>query len=445
MRVLFASYAEKTHFLSMVPLAWALRGAGHEVRVASQPALVDVITGAGLTAVPTGTDHSMWKIVDRFVKGRFAEINPEFAREMRSTSLPPFELAGLPACEVTWERIRDGYQEMIKTYKHANATMRDELVELARAWRPDLVIWEPMTYSAPIAAQAAGAAHARMPWCLDAFGMMRTRFLRQLAERPDTQRRDPLAEWLAAEASRFGGAFSEELATGHVTIEQFPTAVLLDTGLDTLPMRYVPYNGPSVVPRWLWEPPTKPRVALTLGVSPTEHYGGYSIGLQDVLDSLADLDIEIVATVGAEGKQRLERVPGNTRIVSFVPLNVLVPTCSAVVHHAGFGTVNTVSLHGRPQTTLPESDDAPLVSRRLQALGTGSTIRMREATGERIRESLLRLLAEPGFATRAARLREEMLAMPTPNDVVPELVRLAAQHSRAMPRDAPNASQQVGL
>ncbi len=36
MRVLFTTYAEKTHFLAMAPLAWALRTAGHEVVVASQ-------------------------------------------------------------------------------------------------------------------------------------------------------------------------------------------------------------------------------------------------------------------------------------------------------------------------------------------------------------------------------------------------------------------------
>lgn len=39
-----------------VPLAWALRTAGHEVRVAARPPLTDSITRAGLTAVPIGRD-----------------------------------------------------------------------------------------------------------------------------------------------------------------------------------------------------------------------------------------------------------------------------------------------------------------------------------------------------------------------------------------------------
>ncbi|MGW1290379.1 activator-dependent family glycosyltransferase, partial [Streptomyces sp. NPDC002586] len=54
MRILFATFAVKTHLHPQIPIAWALRAAGHDVRVASQPDLAPDITGAGLTAVPVG-------------------------------------------------------------------------------------------------------------------------------------------------------------------------------------------------------------------------------------------------------------------------------------------------------------------------------------------------------------------------------------------------------
>lgn len=54
MRVLLVSFPWKTHFFSLVPLGWALQAAGHEVRVASEPYLLDTITGTGLTAVGVG-------------------------------------------------------------------------------------------------------------------------------------------------------------------------------------------------------------------------------------------------------------------------------------------------------------------------------------------------------------------------------------------------------
>ena len=65
MRVLFTVNPEKAHYFAMVPLAWALRTAGHEVRVASQPRFADEITQSGLTAVPVGRDTNLWELIPR--------------------------------------------------------------------------------------------------------------------------------------------------------------------------------------------------------------------------------------------------------------------------------------------------------------------------------------------------------------------------------------------
>ncbi|MEA2207331.1 MAG: hypothetical protein QOE77_4107, partial [Blastocatellia bacterium] len=54
MRVLVSSWGWRSHFYPLVPLAWALRSAGHEVLVASQPSMTDTIVGAGLPAVALG-------------------------------------------------------------------------------------------------------------------------------------------------------------------------------------------------------------------------------------------------------------------------------------------------------------------------------------------------------------------------------------------------------
>ena len=52
----------------------------------------------------------------------------------------------------------------------------------------------------------------------------------------------------------------------------------------------------------------------------------------------------------------------------------------------------------------------------------------RDASGQKVREHLLRLLGEPSFAEAAGRLRAEIEAMPTPNELVGELERLTAEH-----------------
>ena len=59
MRVLFTVFSATAHVHPIVPLAWALRSAGHEVLVAvpataTDPGVLASITAAGLTAVPVG-------------------------------------------------------------------------------------------------------------------------------------------------------------------------------------------------------------------------------------------------------------------------------------------------------------------------------------------------------------------------------------------------------
>ncbi|MFJ6837235.1 hypothetical protein [Streptomyces sp. NPDC091209] len=54
MRVLVVPFPWKAHVFNLVPLAWSLRTAGHEVRAACWPDLLDAVTSAGLTAVGVG-------------------------------------------------------------------------------------------------------------------------------------------------------------------------------------------------------------------------------------------------------------------------------------------------------------------------------------------------------------------------------------------------------
>src|SRR5438067_1681305 len=56
MRVLFTPHRDLQHLYPLVPLAWACRAAGHEVRIAGPPALVDAIVHTGLSGVVTGRD-----------------------------------------------------------------------------------------------------------------------------------------------------------------------------------------------------------------------------------------------------------------------------------------------------------------------------------------------------------------------------------------------------
>ncbi|WJV44452.1 activator-dependent family glycosyltransferase [Streptomyces flavofungini] len=423
MRILFTAYAVRTHFFSMVSLAHALDTAGHEVRVASQPELVPEITRAGLTAVPVGRDHQLWRVL----KARHGDE--------RWSALPPFDVADVPGELLSLEYLRAGYADVVPWwFRLVNEPLVDELVGFCRWWEPDLVVWEPGTFAGGVAARVCGAAHGRLTWGVDFFGRVREQFVRLAGEagEPAGGAGDALGAWLGELGRRHGVGYDEELTTGQFTVDQLPEAFRLDTaGIRYLPMRFGVYNGVSVVPRWLWEVPVRPRVGFTLGLSAVERLAGYSVSVVEILRALAALDVEVVAALPGAGEIREELggvVGERVRVEEFVPLAALAPTCAVMVHHGGFGTIGTTSLHAVPQLAVAEEIDAPILARGLAAYGAGIDLPVAEATGERVAHEVRRLLTESSFTEGARRLRADMRAMPSAADVVPDLVRIAERH-----------------
>lgn len=409
MRIVFSAMASKSHLFGLVPLAWAFRAAGHEVRVVASPALTDEITGAGLTAVPVGTDvdlvdfmaHAGHDIID-YVRGLdFSETDP---------------------ATLTWDHLL-GMQTVLTPTFYALMSP-DSLIEgmlsFCRKWQPDLIIWEPLTFAAPIVAALTGTPHARLLWGPDITTRARRHFLELLARQPEEHRDDPLAEWLTWTLEKFGGAapdaFDEELVLGQWTIDPAPAAIRLDTGVRTVGMRYVDYNGPSVVPEWLYNEPKRPRVCLTLGISSRENSIG-QVSVDELLSAVGDIDAEIIATFD---KEQLDgaRIPDNVRAVGFVPMHALLPTCAATVHHGGPGSWHTAAIHGVPQVILPDGWDTGVRAQRTQDYGAGIALPAPELTADKLHETIRRVLDDPAYRARAARMRADMLAEPSPAEVV---------------------------
>lgn len=423
MRVLLTSFAHHTHYYGLVPLAWALRAAGHEVRVASQPALVEAITASGLPAVSVGTDHLIHEYRVR-MSGEPRPNHPAIAfDEARAEPLDWDHALGI-------EAILTPYFYLLAN----NDTMVDDLVGFARSWQPDLVLWEPTTYAGAIAAQVTGAAHARVLWGPDVTGSARRKFVALRDQQPPEHREDPTAEWLSWSLARYGThSFDEELVTGQWTVDPTPPSLRLDTGLPTVGMRYVPYNGTSIVPDWLREPPERPRVCLTLGVSAREVLGGDGVSQGDLLEALADLDIELVATLDSSQRAEIRTYPKHTRFVDFVPMHALLPSCSAIIHHGGAGTYATAVVNAVPQVMLAELWDAPVKARAVQEQGAGFFLTPAGLTPQAVRDAVVRILEDPAIPAAARRLRQETCADPTPAGLVPELERLTELHRAARP------------
>ncbi|WMI56123.1 activator-dependent family glycosyltransferase [Streptomyces rochei] len=427
MRVLVTTLALDSHFYNTVPIAWALRSAGHEVRVASQPDLVPTITRAGLTAVPVGRELNLMEQ---------SQQAPESAEAGYGSG---FNIAETDPAKLTWEYVRD----TLAAYAHiaelsTNTEMLTDLTRFARAWQPDLVLWDAMSYVGPAVARACGAAHARLLFGTDHWARMRELYLRLAAEQPEEARVDALGDWITGKLAGLGcapegdGGFDEELVVGQRTIDPLPSFLRIEAGLNRIPVRPVAYNGPSVVPDWVThERPERPRVVLTLGLTLPEAYNdGFPI--TDLLAAAAEMDVELIATVGSATAESLSgtTLPENVRLVDFVPLNELLPTCSAIIHHGGMGTLQNTLRHGVPQVIVPGwLWDERATALAVQAQGAGLMIEPREFRADTLQAAVERVLNEPSFADSAERLAKELLSAPAPRDIVPELERLAAERA----------------
>lgn len=418
MRVLVTTFAARSHLNFLVPVAWALRAAGHDVRIASQPNLVADIQDAGLLAVPVGQELDL-------------------ARYVREVGHFPGDRSVFDIAETREEKLTADYvRGALALYSAAisgflcDESMVDDLVRFASAWRPDLVIWDAWTYAGPVAAKASGAAHVRMLFGPDHIGRMR-RLFHRIHGRAAAGCYDPMGMWLGARLSRHGQEFAEDAVVGQRTIDPMPSWMRLPVDdIDYLPVRFVPYAGRAPVPEWVLEPPRRPRVCLTLGLAARD-YGMPGPPATTLLAAIAELDVEVVATLDAAQLAPTYRLPENVRVVAMVSLDALLPTCSAVVHHFGAGTMATAVLHGVPQVWVP--DGLNLWGERgmvRQLVDRGAAVDIDPAsTPAEFAAGVEAVVCDPTYRRNAERLSALMRATSSPHDIVGELELLAANRT----------------
>ncbi|QIS18218.1 nucleotide disphospho-sugar-binding domain-containing protein [Nocardia terpenica] len=420
MRVLFACLPERSHLYCMVPLAWAMTAAGHQVRVTAPPSFVPTVQQTGLTAAPLSSEGTIHELM--------AAAPPETQDE------PTTNWSRCEPGEVSWPELLERYEVSVP-YGFAlyNDHMVDDLVDLVRDWRPDLVVRDPIAFAAGLAAHVAHVPQVRLLWSADVWGRTRRTFRGLRAEDPAARTADPLAAWLGEAAARFGTTYDEVISDGLATIDMLPSPLRLPSDLTELPMRYIPHNGPASTPDWLRAPAERPRVCLTLGTANTEGYGADYLSVPNVLRACADADFEVVATLlpaQQEAVRAAGPVPANARLVDPVALHLLLPTCAAIVHHGGFGSFATALAAGIPQLMVSTSlADNEFRGHAFERTGAGRFFHHTQARPDTVRDALDKLLAPgSGAPQAAAALAAEVAAMPTPAAVVPRLEEIAAAY-----------------
>jgi UDP:flavonoid glycosyltransferase YjiC (YdhE family) len=413
MRVLFTTWAWPSHYFPMVPLAWAVRAAGHEVRVASQPELARTILDSGLPAVVVGRDYDVAGVHRKaavHIKAGAAGARP--APPGSAGQPPRLSMFGQMAAAVQASRQAEERRDL-SLFGEVAAAMVDDLVEFALAWRPDLVVFDPLTYAAPIAAQLAGVPAVR-----HLFGPDVTYFT------------ESLEAWLLQPVlERFG--LEQVNLQGTMTVDPCPPSLQFSDTVAPVArrrMRYVPYNGLSEIPTWVWRERDRPRICLTWGTSTARLVGEDAFIPAPLLAGCARLaaerGAELVLAVTAAQRGLLPDLPAGVRVAASVPLQALLPTCSALVHQGGAGTTLTGLLSGLPQVVVTQLPDQAVNARNLVAAGAGRAITIDEVEVSTAYEAVRASYDEPGYRAAAARLREEIGQLPAPADLVGDLLDL---------------------
>jgi UDP:flavonoid glycosyltransferase YjiC (YdhE family) len=165
----------------------------------------------------------------------------------------------------------------------------------------------------------------------------------------------------------------------------------------------VPYNGPADEPlspeleAFLQAGP--PPLVFTLGSSAVAAAGPF---YERSAAATRALGMRAVLLTGSHEENRLRITPGDDiLVVDHAAHARLLPRAAATVHQGGIGTLHQALRAGVPMLVVPFAHDQPDNAHRAEQLGVAHVVTPRRYTVTRATRELGRLLGDPGYARRA--------------------------------------------
>lgn len=369
-RVLVAAFGDAGHAFPAIALGRALAGRGHEVVVETWEERRAAVEGAGLG----------------------------FAAAEEYQMFPPPEPDSA-----------DG--------QHAAEAAR-ALLPLLEELRPQVVVSDILTLAPSLAAERAGVPLATLiphiyPVVEPGFPFF------AIGLRPP---RTPLgrAVWRAGQRALDVGLEHgrrdlnlQRERLGLAPVERFHGGISPDLALvATYPQLEYPRPWPpgvEVTGPMTFEVP-HPEIELPPGERPlvlvapsTAHDSGNHL-VRTALEALAAEPVRVVATTNRVKPQRPIEVPPNAVLVDWLSYSQLMPAAALVVSHGGHGTVARALGAGTPVLISPITGDMSETAMRVAWARAGLSLPWRLCRPGPLRWAARRILADPGFAARAAEI-----------------------------------------
>jgi UDP:flavonoid glycosyltransferase YjiC (YdhE family) len=379
MRVLMTCQPAFSHANQFIPLARELEQRGHQVLVATSPTFAADLERYGPKARGFGPD---WLV---------RPGDPVFDRTV-------------------------GQQAFFGFPHVPDAAAIDELLRLAADFKPDLIVREYAEFAGWTVARRRGVPlvtqgiiHRLPPPAEDRVVELVGRIAGLAGVEPPGNRDDMLGvALLDVVPPLFRCPWEHDASVAH-------------------PSRPSAFDGavPGDSPDWLKTfGRERPGLYVTLGTIFTEFPSAW----RAVMSALSTVDADAVVTTGSTDPGSLGAVSANVRIERYIPQSHVLPLCSAVVCHAGFGTMIGAFSHGLPAVCLPLAADQPVNASRCAEAGAGINAANAPAVDPRgplvdpdtldsdeLAAHIRSVLTDPAFRSAARQLGDEIEAMPGPD------------------------------
>jgi len=398
MRVLCTCLPGYGHFYPLVSLASALVSAGHDVAIATAGEFCPRVEEMGFSTFPAGIS------LDEQLQRANAFI-PEAA-------LPPGK-----------ERFVTFVPRMLADV--AAPPRATDLRPILADWQPDLLVHEETELGGPLAAAAAG-----IPWAGQSVGILRPLAMARLAG----QILAPLAQEWRVDVGPFAGLFryvyldvcppslqSEEVAqvaVAHPMQNVHPEGTAPGPPGDTV--------GGDRLPPWFDSlDKSRPTVYVSLGTIFNHDPGIFAT----ILAALGAEPLNLIVTLGPGADPTvLGPQPENVHIEPFIPQDLILPHCDAVVNQGGTAILSILG-HGLPVLVLPQGANQFHNGEACVTSGAGRLLLPGQVNPTSVHREVRLLLDDPSYGAQAQRIAREIHAMPGPTEAVDLLERLAGERA----------------